>query len=54
MTAAILASATLPDRFRDVDHLEEVMTAPSAALVAEKALFGSSRRQRWFGRPAGV
>lgn len=30
--------ATLPDRFRDVDHLEEVMTEPSAALVAE---FGS-------------
>lgn len=26
---------TLPDRFRDVDHLEEVMTAPSATLVAE-------------------
>jgi len=24
---------------------------PSEALVAEKALFGSSRRQRWFGRP---
>jgi sulfide:quinone oxidoreductase len=23
---------------------------PSAALVAEKALFGSSRVQRWFGR----
>ncbi len=35
MTAAIPASATLPDRFRDVDHLEEVMTAPSAALVAD-------------------
>ena len=25
--------------------------APSEALVAEKALFGSSRLQRWFGRP---
>jgi sulfide:quinone oxidoreductase len=25
--------------------------APSDALVAEKALFGSSRLQRWFGRP---
>ena len=24
---------------------------PRAALVAEKALFGSSRLQRWFGRP---
>ena len=35
MTAAIPASATLPDRFRDVDHLEEVMTAPSVALVAD-------------------
>jgi sulfide:quinone oxidoreductase len=23
---------------------------PSAALVAEKELFGSSRRARWFGR----
>ena len=28
-------SATLPDRFRDVEHLEEVMTEPSAALTAE-------------------
>jgi nucleoside-diphosphate-sugar epimerase len=35
MTAAIPASATLPDHFRDVDHLEEVMTAPSAALLAD-------------------
>jgi nucleoside-diphosphate-sugar epimerase len=25
----------LPDRFRDVDHLEEVMTAPSRVLAAE-------------------
>jgi nucleoside-diphosphate-sugar epimerase len=25
----------LPDRFRDVDHLEDVMTAPSASLTAE-------------------
>jgi sulfide:quinone oxidoreductase len=24
---------------------------PSEALVAEKTLFGSSRIQRWFGRP---
>jgi nucleoside-diphosphate-sugar epimerase len=35
MTAAIPASASLPDHFRDVGHLEEVMTAPSSALVAE-------------------
>src|SRR5882757_788520 len=27
--------AALPDRFRDVAHLEEVMTTPSAALSAE-------------------
>src|SRR5262245_6350808 len=27
----------LPDRFRDVAHLEEVMTTPSAALTAELA-----------------
>ena len=27
-------SAALPDRFRDVEHLEEVMTAPSAASRA--------------------
>src|SRR5262245_33231851 len=27
-------SAALPDRFRDVEHLEEVMTTPSAALRA--------------------
>ena len=33
--AAISTTETLPDRFRDVVHLEEVMTAPSAALVAE-------------------
>jgi sulfide:quinone oxidoreductase len=25
---------------------------PSEALAAEKALFGSTRLQRWFGRPA--
>jgi hypothetical protein len=29
------SSPDLPDRFRDVAHLEEVMTAPPAALVAE-------------------
>jgi sulfide:quinone oxidoreductase len=27
---------------------------PSAALVAEKAHFGSSRLQRWFGRPPSM
>src|SRR5436305_15283526 len=27
----------LPDRFRDVEHLEDVMTAPSPELVAELA-----------------
>src|SRR5882757_3202852 len=27
--------AVLPDRFRDVAHLEDVMTTPSAALIAE-------------------
>ncbi|MGZ3329466.1 MAG: epimerase, partial [Xanthobacteraceae bacterium] len=27
-------SPALPDRFRDVDHLEEVMTTPSAPLIA--------------------
>ncbi len=26
---------TLPDRFRDVEHLEEVMTTPGAALIAD-------------------
>ena len=31
------ATAPLPDRFRDVAHLEEVMTAPSDALVEELA-----------------
>ena len=28
------APAALPDRFRDIEHLEEVMTTPSAALRA--------------------
>jgi nucleoside-diphosphate-sugar epimerase len=38
MTAATISTTEpLPDRFRDVDHLEEVMTAPSAALIAEFA-----------------
>jgi len=30
-----LVATALPDRFRDVEHLEEVMTAPSAALSTE-------------------
>ena len=30
-------SIALPDRFRDVEHLEEVMTAPTPELVAELA-----------------
>jgi nucleoside-diphosphate-sugar epimerase len=29
------SAAALPDRFRDVEHLEDVMTTPSAALTAE-------------------
>jgi len=29
--------AVLPDRFRDVDHLEDVMTAPSEVLAADMA-----------------
>src|SRR5919201_94764 len=29
------SAAALPDRFRDVEHLEDVMTTPSAALAAE-------------------
>src|SRR5689334_24823992 len=31
------ADQALPDRFRDVEHLEEVMTAPSPGLAAELA-----------------
>ena len=31
------ADQALPDRFRDVEHLEEVMTAPSPELAAELA-----------------
>ena len=30
-------SATLPDRLRDADHLEEVITAPTSALVEDMA-----------------
>jgi len=41
----------------DVDFLSGpkptgTFQAPSAALVAEKALFGASRLHRWFGRPS--
>jgi nucleoside-diphosphate-sugar epimerase len=31
----IQSLAALPDRFRDVEHLEDVMTTPSAALTSE-------------------
>jgi nucleoside-diphosphate-sugar epimerase len=31
----MLASAPLPDRFRDLDHLEDVMTTPTPELIAE-------------------
>src|SRR5882672_1655285 len=31
----MLGSRALPDRFRDVEHLEDVMTTPSASLIAE-------------------
>lgn len=30
-----MSVTALPDRFRDVEHLEEVMTAPSPALAAD-------------------
>src|SRR5438094_6983936 len=30
-----MLAPVLPDRFRDVEHLEEVMTTPSPALSAE-------------------
>ena len=30
-----MSSSALPDRFRDVDHLEDVMTAPDPAVAAE-------------------
>jgi nucleoside-diphosphate-sugar epimerase len=33
--ATSTTDAALPERFRDVDHLEDVMTAPSAALIAD-------------------
>jgi hypothetical protein len=64
----MLSTAALPERFRDVDHLEEVMTAPSQALVddlgrlegdililgvAGRALLGSrSARRRTSGSSA--
>src|SRR4051812_47386043 len=34
---AMSATAALPDRFRDVAHLEDVMTTPAPELVAELA-----------------
>jgi nucleoside-diphosphate-sugar epimerase len=34
---AAVADAALSDRFRDVEHLEDVMTAPSAKLIADLA-----------------
>src|SRR4051794_28845095 len=37
MPEATSSQDSLPDRFRDVDHLEDVMTTPSAALVADMA-----------------
>src|SRR4051812_37195682 len=37
-TAATIAlDAALPDRFRDIDHLEDVMSMPSVALTADLA-----------------
>jgi nucleoside-diphosphate-sugar epimerase len=37
-TAATIAlDAALPDRFRDIDHLEDVMSTPSVALAADLA-----------------
>ena len=36
-SAATTSAAALPDRLRDVDHLEDVMTAPSTALAADLA-----------------
>jgi sulfide:quinone oxidoreductase len=43
----------------DVDFLSGpkptgIFQAPSEALVAEKAHFGASRLQRWFGSPLGI
>jgi nucleoside-diphosphate-sugar epimerase len=37
VTASMSRDAALPDRFRDVDHLEDVMSAPSGALSADMA-----------------
>jgi nucleoside-diphosphate-sugar epimerase len=37
MTAATKIDVALPDCFTNAEHLEEVMTAPSAALVADMA-----------------
>jgi nucleoside-diphosphate-sugar epimerase len=35
--ATTTPDAALPERFRDVDHVEDVMTTPSAALIADLA-----------------
>ena len=50
------SSATTRSARVDVDFLSGpkptgTYQEPSEALAAEKALFGSSRLQRWFGRP---
>ena len=37
MSFAAIAPAALPHSFRDVDHLEDVMTTPSAPLAADLA-----------------
>src|SRR5215510_6061713 len=33
--AIYMTAPRLPDRFRDVEHLEDVMTTPSPALIAD-------------------
>jgi hypothetical protein len=52
-------SPALPDRFRDVEHLEEVMTTPSAALIAalenlpgDIIVLGRRRKDRPIARAA--
>jgi sulfide:quinone oxidoreductase len=37
--------------FRSGERPVGAFLAPSADLVADKAIFGSSRISRWFGRP---
>ena len=56
MAPATWSSATARSDGFDVDFLSGpkpmgTFQAPSEALVAEKAHFGSSRLQRWFGQP---